>query len=343
MRSLILLSATINPSNLFLRSIGLDESSTVVHSATTNYKFRIRTVIDSGVTTRFKMRNAEMYSKIATRIAAVCELDGRRDRGLSPVICGVGIDKRPVARPDGNSRLDHPLRRRGTSWSRNLGLANEDSEEMMNTFKSNRGCVLLAVQGGRFSEGEDFPGDEMDVSIVVGLPLPPPSPTMYAEYRADGGRPVRQASSVHDSFPAAGVEEGLPVRRTTCARTRESRDGLLFGLAIRPAENDRFDASVVERRPPQRGLRARVDFLAYPRLLLERTGPLNWIPLRKAILAAARWSLVAPIAHAPASRTSRIRRRSRWTPTMAAFHATSIASLSEDLGSPPPIFTESDE
>jgi DNA excision repair protein ERCC-2 len=63
------------------------------------------------------------------------------------------------------------------------GLTNEDSEEMMCTFKSNRGGVLLAVQGGRFSEGEDFPGDGMDVSIVVGLSLPPPSPTMYAEYR----------------------------------------------------------------------------------------------------------------------------------------------------------------
>ncbi len=54
---------------------------------------------------------------------------------------------------------------------------------MMGTFKSNHGCVLLAVQGGRFSEGEDFPGDGMDVSVVVGLSLPPPSPTMYAEYR----------------------------------------------------------------------------------------------------------------------------------------------------------------
>jgi DNA excision repair protein ERCC-2 len=63
------------------------------------------------------------------------------------------------------------------------GLTNEDSEEMMKTFKSNRGSLLLAVQGGRFSEGEDFPGDNMDVSIVVGLAIPPPSPITYAGYR----------------------------------------------------------------------------------------------------------------------------------------------------------------
>ena len=57
---------------------------------------------------------------------------------------------------------------------------NQESDEMMSTFKSNHECILLAVQGGRFSEGEDFPGDDMAMSIVVGLPLPPPSPTMYA-------------------------------------------------------------------------------------------------------------------------------------------------------------------
>ena len=179
-RSLVLLSATISPPSLFLRSIGLDEASTVLHSATTSYKFRIRTVIDSGVTTRFKMRNAEMYSKITERVAAIC----------SSVQGGVGVflPSYAVLQSIGDplrSQIErattiHPRR---TLIIERPGLSNEDSEEMMNTFKSTPGCVLLAVQGGRFSEGEDFPGDEMDVSIVVGLSLPPPSPTTYAEYR----------------------------------------------------------------------------------------------------------------------------------------------------------------
>jgi len=179
-RSLILLSATINPSNLFLRSIGLDKTPTVVHSAVTGYKFRIRTVIDSSVTTRFKMRTAEMYSKITERVAAVC----------SSVTGGVGVFLPSYAVLDSiggplRSEIEHATssRPRRTLLVERPDLTNEDSEKMMNAFKSSRGCVLLAVQGGRFSEGEDFPGDEMDVSVVVGLPLPPPSPTMYAEYR----------------------------------------------------------------------------------------------------------------------------------------------------------------
>lgn len=179
-RSLILLSATINPSNLFMRSIGLDKGPTVVHSAVTGYKFRIRTVIDGSVTTRFKLRTAEMYSKITERVAAVCNsVTGGvgvflpsyavLDSIVGPLRCQI---ERPTASQKGRTLIvERP------------DLTNEDSENMMNTVKSSRECVLLAVQGGRFSEGEDFPGDEMDVSVVVGLPLPPPSPTMYAEYR----------------------------------------------------------------------------------------------------------------------------------------------------------------
>jgi DNA excision repair protein ERCC-2 len=121
-----------------------------------------------------------MYSKITERIAAIC----------SSVQGGVGVFLPSYAVLDSvGGPLRSQIERTTTMHPRRTlvverpGLSNEDSEEMMNTFKSSRGCVLLAVQGGRFSEGEDFPGDEMDVSIVVGLPLPPPSPTMYAEYK----------------------------------------------------------------------------------------------------------------------------------------------------------------
>jgi DNA excision repair protein ERCC-2 len=183
-RSLILLSATVNPPDLFLRSIGLDAQSTTVHSAIAAYKLRVKTVIDTGVTTRFKMRNAEMWSRIAQKVAAVCG----STRG------GIGVFLPSYAVLDAisgplRSQIERPTAPRRTILVERPGLTNEASEEMMRTFKSNGGCVLLAVQGGKFSEGEDFPGDEMDVSIVVGLSLPPPSPTMYAEYRqmeADG-------------------------------------------------------------------------------------------------------------------------------------------------------------
>jgi hypothetical protein len=69
---------------------------------------------------------------------------------------------------------------------------------------------------------------------------------------------------------------------------------------------------------------------------------LNWIPLRKAILAAARWSLVAPIApllpaDVPDSSTIST------DADGGSLSLNKLDNLSEDFGSPPPIFTESDE
>jgi DNA excision repair protein ERCC-2 len=235
-RSLVLLSATINPPSLFLRSIGLDESSTIVHSATTDYKFRIRTVIDKGVTTRFKMRTAGMYSKIAQRIAAICSSTSGGVGVFLPSYAFLQSVKAPLL-----SEIEHsvPPRLARIILMERPGLTNEDSEEMMSTFKSNRGCVLLAVQGGRFSEGEDFPGDGMDVSIVVGLSLPPPSPTMFAEYE--------QIETDHfDKHQAYMILSLLPALRKAfqCAG-RHVRDpgkvGMVFFMDSRFAEQRIID------------------------------------------------------------------------------------------------------
>ena len=180
-RSLVLLSATINPSDIFLRSIGLDEASTVLHTTITGDLFEIRTIIDSGVTTRFKMRTSQMYSKIASRIAAVCcSANGGIGVFLPSYAMLKSIQEPLLTEIERATEDGEPAR---TVVAERQGLTNQESDEMMTKFKSTHRSVLLAVQGGRFSEGEDFPGDGMDVSIVVGLSLPPPSPIMYAEYR----------------------------------------------------------------------------------------------------------------------------------------------------------------
>jgi DNA excision repair protein ERCC-2 len=170
-QSLVLLSATINPSNLFLKSIGLDER-TPIHKVNPSQAFKVRTIIDTGVSTRFKLRSSETYSSIANKVAAI----GRATKGS----LGVFVPSYVVLESLRPFLSEALVERNMVTESR--GLGNAEAEEMMISFKSNQGSVLLAVQGARFSEGEDFPGDQMDASVVVGLSLPPPSPTMYAEF-----------------------------------------------------------------------------------------------------------------------------------------------------------------
>jgi DNA excision repair protein ERCC-2 len=172
-KSVIMLSATISPSDLFLRSIGLDGRSTVVHSTTTGYRFRIMTIIDTGVTTRFQMRTQQMFAEIARRVAAIA--------GAAPGSIGVFLPSYAVLEPT-KERLLSEVNSASILVER-PGMTNQEGDEMMRRFKASPGSILVAVQGGRFSEGEDFPGDGMDASVVVGLSLPPPSPTLYAEYK----------------------------------------------------------------------------------------------------------------------------------------------------------------
>jgi DNA excision repair protein ERCC-2 len=223
-KSLILLSATINPSDLFLRSIGLDSSSTIVHSASASHKFRIKTVVDGGVTTRFKMRTGEMFSKIALRIAAICSATSGGVGVFLPSYAVLeSIRELLASELEHAGTAEHPARK---LLVERPGLALEDSDGIMHTFKSNHGCVLLAVQGGRFSEGEDFPGEEMDASIVVGLSLPPPSPRIYAEYE-------QMEADKFDSHQAYMVLSLLPALRKAfqCAG-RHVRDPGKVGMVF---------------------------------------------------------------------------------------------------------------
>jgi DNA excision repair protein ERCC-2 len=78
------------------------------------------------------------------------------------------------------------------------------------------GAVLLGVQGGRNSEGGDFPGPTMDSVVVVGVPYAAPTPRINAmiDYydRRFSGR-GRDYAYVLPAMTRAVQAAGRPVRR----------------------------------------------------------------------------------------------------------------------------------
>ncbi|MGA2663336.1 MAG: ATP-dependent DNA helicase [Nitrososphaerales archaeon] len=228
-KSLVLLSATINPSDLFLRSIGLDDR-TRIHKVDPSRTFRVRTVIDTGVSTRFKMRTPEMFQKLTEKISAIC---GAVHGGIGVFVPSYGVleSLQPML-------LD-------TGRGRNLlvearDLDNVRAEAIMSSFKSRPGSILLAVQGARFSEGEDFPGEQMEASVVVGLSLPPPSPTMYAEY-------ARSGLDKHDAYLVISLLPAIRKAIQSAGRHMRSPDkrGMVFFL------DSRFDDREIIEMFPQ--------------------------------------------------------------------------------------------
>jgi DNA excision repair protein ERCC-2 len=99
------------------------------------------------------------------------------------------------------------------------GMKGMDNDKMIEKFKSKGekgGAVLLGVQGGRNSEGGDFPGATMESVVVVGVPYARPTPSMdalIAYYDSRFNQKGRDYAYVLPAMTRAIQAAGRPVRR----------------------------------------------------------------------------------------------------------------------------------
>ncbi len=71
------------------------------------------------------------------------------------------------------------------------GMTQKELMSMVMDFKAETGAVMLAVMGGRVSEGIDFPGKELELVILVGIPYPKPTAkhrSLFEYYERNYGR-----------------------------------------------------------------------------------------------------------------------------------------------------------
>jgi len=229
-RSSVLLSATVNPSTVFARSLGLVPESVKTYDTSAEPLVIVKTAVDTGTSTRYKMRTPEMYSKISERVAAVINSTRSGVGVFAPSYSVLGAIYEMVSKRLSNRHM----------VSEAPGLSSEQAEEVFDAFRSADDSVLFAVQGGRFSEGEDFDGGAMGSIVVVGLALPPPSPMMYAEYAClrrageqDSYLMLSRLPALRKAFQAAGRHVRSPGKK-----------GLVFFL------DERFGSQVAKDLMP---------------------------------------------------------------------------------------------
>jgi DNA excision repair protein ERCC-2 len=90
--------------------------------------------------------------------------------------------------------LDKPL------FKERRRMSSKENEDLVAEFKAHAkrdGAVLLGAQGGRSSEGVDFPGDQMNSVVIVGVPYAEPTPRVKA-----------QIDFFEKRFPGLGREYG---------------------------------------------------------------------------------------------------------------------------------------
>ena len=212
------MSGTLQPLEAFARIVRLPENSIQTVLPSPFPKEHVLSVVCLGVSTAMEKRTAEMYKTFTKRISEVVE--------NTPANTGIFAPSFQVLNALINNGLQQHLKK--PLFHERRGMTSKVNERMVSEFKSfgNRGgAVFLGVQGGRTSEGVDFPGDQMNSVIVVGVPYAEPTPRVKAQinyYEKCYPMLGREYGYVLPAMKKASQAAGRPIR------TLEDRGAIVF-------------------------------------------------------------------------------------------------------------------
>jgi len=189
----VCMSGTLQPLESYVKVTHLP-ASTVREAVPSPFpREHILSLACCGVTTAMQQRTPSMYKKLVKRIMEVAH--------STPANVGVFTASYEVLEQllvaELKNALEKPL------LYEHRGMSSRENDRLIARFKSyakRGGAVLLGVQGGRSSEGADYPGDQMNSVAVVGVP--------YAEPTTKIGAQIKY---YENCFPGHGREYGYVV------------------------------------------------------------------------------------------------------------------------------------
>lgn len=216
--SSIIMSGTLQPLEAYARITKLPENTVQAVVPSPFPKEHVLPLICCGVTTAMERRTPLMYGKMITRIAEVVE--------NTPANTGVFAASFEVLNALLANGIENALQK--PVFSEHRRMSSRENEKTVTEFKAcadQGGAVLLGVQGGRSSEGVDYPGDQMNSVIIVGIPYAEPTPRVKA-----------QIEYFEKCFPGFGREYGYVVPAMKKAsqtagrpiRTPDDRGAMVF-------------------------------------------------------------------------------------------------------------------
>lgn len=186
----VIMSGTLKPLNAYALITKLPENTIQSLTPSPFSKENVLPIVCLGVSTALQKRTSNMYKTMIKRIIEVVD-NTPANSGIFTASFGVlssllneGLEK----------ALNKPL------FYEYRGMSSKINEKLVTDFKSyskKDGAVFLGVQGGRTSEGVDFPGDQMNSVLVVGVPYAEPKPRVKA-----------QVSYYEKCFPGRGQQYG---------------------------------------------------------------------------------------------------------------------------------------
>ncbi len=168
--STILMSGTLCPTEMYADVLGASPARIKGKEIVLNeYKSPFPSenrmiVVTKALTTKYTKRGEEMYRLMAVKI---CEVAKYVKGGMAVFFPSYALLNSVAAYlPDAV---------RGRVMVERREMRKEEKNRLYETLRDDTEGILLAVQGGSFSEGMDYESNTLKAIIVVGLPLSPPT------------------------------------------------------------------------------------------------------------------------------------------------------------------------
>ena len=214
----IVTSGTLTPLEAYQKITQLPDNTIQKTVPSPFPREHVLALVCKGVTTAMKHRTSDMYQKILQHLLEAID--------NTPANTGIFTASYEVL----EAILDAGLREMSSKpvLAEHRGMKSKQNATLIARYKryaKQGGAVLIGVQGGRSSEGVDYPGDQMNTVAVVGVP--------YAEPTA---RVEAQINYYENLFQTCGQEYGyvLPAMKKASQaagrpiRTLEDRGAILL-------------------------------------------------------------------------------------------------------------------
>ncbi len=204
----VIMSGTLQPLDAYAKITKLPESTVRFLVPSPFPKEHVFSAVSCGVTTSMEKRGPEMYKKMIGRINEVVN--------STPTNTGIFTASFQVLNALLSEGLEDSLLK--PLFHERQGMSSKANEKMVSDFKvcgDKGGAVFLGVQGGRTSEGVDFPGNQMNSVVVVGVPYAEPTPRVKAQidyYERCFPRFGREYGYVLPAMKKASQAAGRPIR-----------------------------------------------------------------------------------------------------------------------------------
>jgi DNA excision repair protein ERCC-2 len=214
----VIMSGTLQPLEAYARITRLPESTVKFIVPSPFPREHVFSAVCLGVTTSMEKRTPAMYQTMIERINEVVN--------STPTNTGIFTASFQVLNSLLAEGLENALLK--PLFHERSGMTSKANEKLVSDFKvcgDKGGAVFLGVQGGRTSEGVDFPGNQMNSVVVVGVPYAEPTPRVKA-----------QIEYYDRCFPGLGREYGyvLPAMKKASQaagrpiRTLDDRGAIVF-------------------------------------------------------------------------------------------------------------------